>query len=207
MTNGQGLAIDKQKTALIVVDMQNQCLRDEGAFVKLGLDITYLKSTLEPVKRLVETCHREGIPIIFTRSVLRPDYKDAGLFAELFPTAREAGAKIAGTWNVEIVEELAPRPGDYIVDKARYSAFYNTNMEVILHGLGVDTLIVCGVTTEVCVESTLSDAFSRDYHVVLVRDAVAAVDPIRHEGALRTIEYAFGKLVSLEEVTALLVRR
>lgn len=87
LTSGQGFVVDKKKTALIVVDMQNGSLRNEGTLAKLGLDITYLKSTVQPVKRIVEVCRREGIPIIFTRYILRPDYMDAGRFPELFPGA------------------------------------------------------------------------------------------------------------------------
>jgi len=194
--------LDSKKAVLIVVDMQNSFLRDEGAFSRMGLNITYLKSTLKPVMRLVEVCRKVGIPIIFTRYVLRPDYTDAGLLVKLFPAARGRSAMVTGTWDSEIVDELSAQPKDYIIDKTRYSAFYNTNMEVILRGLGVDTVVVCGVTTELCVSSTIRDAFFRDYHIVPVKDAMAAIDPVRHDGAIRNFEYGFGKPVTTDEVVA-----
>jgi ureidoacrylate peracid hydrolase len=203
------LVFDKSKTALIVVDMQNGFIYDDTFLVKIGLDNTHLKPTVGPVAKLVEACHDEGVPVIFTRYILRPDYKDAGCFADLFPAARDAGALASGTWDVELVEALGARPDDFIVDKTRYSAFYNTNLEVVLRGLGVDTVVVCGVTTEICVESTIRDAFFRDYRIVVPSDAVAAIDPVRHEGTLRTISYGFGTVTTtgavLKALTGVLV--
>ena len=200
MASNDAPIFDKTKTALVVVDMQNGFIFDEGFLGKLGLDNTHLKPTVEPVRRLVEACHKEGVPVIFTRYILRPDYKDAGCFAELFPAAREVAALASGTWDVELLDALNPQPTDFIVDKTRYSAFYNTNLEVILRGLGVDTVIVCGVTTEICVESTVRDAFFRDYRIIVPSDAVAAIDPVRHEGTLRTISYGFGTVTTTDQV-------
>ena len=195
-----GLVLKKDTNALIVVDMQNGLLDKRGFMAKLGLPVEYLIPTLGPVKRLVEFCRSQGVPVIFTRYILRPDYSDAGRFAEVFPTAKDKGAMISGTWGVEIHPELGPQPSDYVVDKTRYTAFYNTNLDAILEKLQVATLVVCGVTTEMCVESTIRDAFFRDYRIVLVKDAVAAVDPVRHEGTLRTIGYGFGDLATVDEV-------
>lgn len=100
--------------------------------------------------------------------------------------------------------ELDPRmdvqTADYILDKNRYSSFYNTNLEVILRGLAVDTLIICGVTTEICVESTIRDAYFRDYKVLVPEDAVAAMDVARHQGTLLTIRYGFGTVTRTAEV-------
>ena len=191
---------DGGKTALIVVDMQNGFVDDDSFLAKMGLDNTYLKPTLGPVCKLVQACHEERVPVIFTRYILRPDYTDAGLMAEHQNTARGARALVAGSRDVELIDALGARPDDFVVDKTRYSAFYNTNMEVILRGLGVNTVIVCGVTTEICVESTIRDAFFRDYRIIVPHDAVAAIDPLRHEGTLRTIKYGFGTVTTAEQV-------
>lgn len=100
--------------------------------------------------------------------------------------------------------ELDPRmdaqPRDYILDKMRYSSFYNTSLEVILRGLDVDTLVVCGVTTEICVESTIRDAYFRDYKIFVPEDAVAAMDVDRHRGTLKTIQYGFGTVTSSDAI-------
>lgn len=202
------MALDKEtlpdlhanRTAMIVVDMQNAFLSGEGSIAKMGMDISELKKTIGPVGRLIDACHRANVPIIFTRYVLRPDYKDAGLRAERRPGAQEVKSLVAGTWDVELDPRMDAWPEDYILDKTRYSSFYNTNLEVILRGLQVDTLVVCGVTTEICVESTVRDAYFRDFKILVPQDAVAAMDVARHEGTLRTIEYGFGTVATSDGV-------
>ena len=194
------LLMDKFKTAMIVVDMQNAFLSDEGSMTQGGMDITELKKTVGPVVRLVDACHRANVPVIFTRYVLRADYKDAGLRSERRPDFRKINSLVTGTWDVELNQRMNVQPGDYILDKTRYSSFYNTSLEVILRGLEVDTLIVCGVTTEICVESTIRDAYFRDYKICVPEDAVAAMDVERHLGTLKTIQYGFGTVTSSDAI-------
>lgn len=190
----------KDETAMIVVDMQNAFLSDEGSMTKGGMDIAELKKTVEPVVRLVDACHRAEIPVIFTRYALRADYMDAGLRSERRPEFRKINSLVVGTWDVELDPRMDVRPVDYVMDKTRYNSFYNTNLEVILRGLGTDTLVVCGVTTEICVESTVRDAYFRDYKIFVPEDAVAAMDVERHRGTLRTIEYGFGTVTTSEAI-------
>jgi len=191
---------DKAKTAMIVVDMQNAFLSDEGSMTQGGMDISELKKTVTPVVRLVDACHGSDVPVIFTRMVLRADYKDAGLRSERRPEFKRINSLVVGTWDVELDPRMDVQPGDYILDKTRYSSFYNTNLEVILRGLQVETLIVCGVTTEICVESTVRDAYFRDYKIFVPENAVAAMDVDRHRGTLKTIQYGFGTVTSSEAV-------
>ena len=198
------LNIDERKTALIVVDMTNAFLDDRGSMVKLGLSVDNLKATLPPVKRLVEACRIAHIPVIFTRNNLQSDYSDAGRLADLRPAAKAEQHNVGGTWGVEIHPELNLQASDYVIDKTRASAFYNTNLDGILRGRHIETVVVCGVTTEICVESTVRDAYFRDYWVVVVKDAVAAVDSSRHAGSLLNIEFGFGRLATTDEVIAAL---
>ena len=169
-------SLSGSKTAMIVVDMQNAFLSDEGSMNKGGMDITELKKTVSPVRKLIDACRSAAVPIIFTRYVLRADYK--------------------GTWDSELDPLMDQRLEDYVLDKTRYRSFYNTSLEVILRGLGVDTLIICGVTTEICVESTIRDAYFRDFKILVPKDAVAAMDIDRHKGTLATIEYGFGSVTT-----------
>ena len=194
------IALEGLTPAMIVVDMQNAFLDDRGSVAALGLDITYLKQTIAPVTRLVDACHNAGVPIVFTRYVLRADYADAGLRKLLRPSAHNFRSLVAGTWDADLDPRMDVRHTDYILDKTRYSSFYNTNLEVILRGLEIDTLIVCGVTTEICVESTVRDAFFRDYRIFVPADAVAATDVERHHGTLRTIEYGFGTVTTTDSL-------
>ncbi len=194
------ITLKRDKISMIVVDMQNGFLDDEGSMGKTGMDISELKKTVEPVCSLVEACHSAGIPIIFTRMVQRADFKDAGLRLERRPALKDVSSLVAGTWDADLDPRMDAHIEDYILDKTRYSSFYNTNLEVILRGLAVDTLIICGVTTEICVESTIRDAYFRDYKILVPEDAVAAMDLARHQGTLLTIQYGFGTVTTTGDV-------
>ena len=116
--------------ALIVVDMQNGFLKPDGFMVKAGLNIDQCIAAIGPNQSVIAACREEGIPVIYTRYSLRPDYKDAGLLTSLYPGFESTNAMVIGTRDWEIAEELKPMDGDIIVDKQRYSAFYGTNLEV-----------------------------------------------------------------------------
>ena len=193
-------SLSGSKVAMIVVDMQNAYLDDEGSMNKSGMDITELKKTVLPVSSLITACRSADVPIIFTRYVLRADYKDAGLRSVRGPKFKEINSLVMGTWDSELDPRMDQRLEDYVLDKTRYSSFYNTSLEVILRGLGVDTLIVCGVTTEICVESTIRDAYFRDFKIIVPKDAVAAMDIGRHKGTLATIEFGFGSVTTSAEL-------
>ena len=156
--------------------MQNSCLADEGSMAKVGLDISDLKTTVAPVQRLIAASRAAGIPIVFSQYEFRPDYSDGGLLVELYPALREVGGMAAGTWDAAFDSRLTVEPSDIVISKNRYSAFYGTELEQVLRERGVRTLIICGVTTEMCVESTLRDGFFHDFRIVLAADAVASVD-------------------------------
>ena len=149
---------------------------------------------------LITACRSADVPIIFTRYALRADYKDAGLRSVRGPKFKEINSLVMGTWDSELDPRMDQRLEDYVLDKTRYSSFYNTSLEVILRGLGVDTLIVCGVTTEICVESTIRDAYFRDFKIIVPKDAVAAMDIGRHKGTLATIEFGFGSVTTSAEL-------
>lgn len=189
-----------QKPALIVIDMQNGFCDPDGFMNKIGLDYTTSAEAIEPISRLLAAARGASVPIFFTRYSLNADYSDAGLLLELFPAIKDAGGMIRGTWDADIVDALAPQDGEQVVDKTRYSAFYDTDLERQLRELGVDSLIVCGVTTNICVESTVRDAFFRDIRVIVPSDGTAAVTPELHEGALRDFEYGFGQVATVSEL-------
>ena len=188
--------------ALIVVDMQNGFLKPDGFMVKAGLNIDQCIAAIEPNQRVIAACREANIPVIFTRYTLRSDYKDAGLLGQIYPALKESQAMVVGTPDWEIAEELKPMPGDVILDKQRYSSFYNTNLEVILRGLGVTMVVVTGVTTNICVESTVRDAFFRDFKVTVIEDCVGAVDELMQQGPLHSFRYGFGDVIKSEEFLA-----
>jgi ureidoacrylate peracid hydrolase len=190
----------RAKTALIIIDMQNGFCHEDGFMNKIGLDWTTSRDAIGPVKQLADAARAADLPVFYTRYTLNPDYSDAGLITEIFPEIMEAKGMVRDTWDAEIVPELAPQPGDRVIDKTRYSAFYDTDLEQQLRDLKTEALIVCGVTTNVCVESTVRDAFFRDIRVIVPSDATAAVTPELHEGALEDFRYSFGPVVTVAEL-------
>jgi ureidoacrylate peracid hydrolase len=192
--------------ALIVVDMQNGFLRPDGFMANAGLNIDQCIAAIGPNQKVIAACREAKIPVIFTRYTLRPDYKDAGLLGDIYPALKDSGAMVVGTRDWEIAEELKPVEGDIILDKQRYSSFYNTNLEVILRGLGVTLLVVTGVTTNICVESTVRDAFFRDFKVTVLEDCVGAVDEMMQQGPLHSFRYGFGDVMMSDQFIAAIGR-
>ena len=195
------MEITRERTALVVIDMQRAFLSDEGSLAKAGIDISGLKEALEPCRMLLASARQAGIPVIHTRYVYRPDYADGGILVKyIMPQLREVDSLAAGTPDIEIVDELAPVEGETVIDKNRPSAFYATNIEPILNGLGVDSLVVCGVTTNICVETTVRDASQRDYKVFVPKDATGELEQLRYDGALAGMAWVFANIVDTDDV-------
>lgn len=193
--------ISTEKTALLVIDMQNGFCHPEGSFAQLDLDVSLTNAAIEGCLELVGVARTVDVPIVFTRYVYRRDYRDGGvLVQDLLPALKDIRSLEDGTWDAEIVEELEVTGDDFVVDKNRYSAFYGTRLEPILTSLGVERLIVCGVTTNMCVETTARDASQRDYRVVVVSDATGELDQERHEHALNTLGFGFGWVAPRQEI-------
>lgn len=191
------------KSALVVVDMQNGFCLKGGSCDRIGLPVDRLEPAIEPCRKLIEAARSANVPVIYTRYVYRADYRDGGvLVEELMPALREHKALVVGSEDAAIVAPLAPRPGDYILDKNRPSSFYGTPLESWLNGLGVEDLVVCGVTTNCCVESTVRDASHRDYRTFVVEDAVAEFDEERHRVALRSMGMLFAFTSTVDQVSA-----
>jgi ureidoacrylate peracid hydrolase len=192
--------------ALIVVDMQNGFCRPDGHRSALGLSHESAAAAIEPAGRLLAAARGAGVPVFFTRYVLKPDYSDAGLLVELWPGMKDARALVAGSWSAEIVSELAPRPHEVVVDKNRHSAFFRTDLEERLRDAGVETLVVCGVTTNMCVEGTVRDGFALDFRIVVVANATAAPTAELHERGLKNIAFGFGIVLTVAQAVASFAR-
>lgn len=192
------------RTALIVVDMQNAFCTDEGSIAKIGLDITMLKAAVQPCRKLIEGARAAGVPVIYTRFIYRADYADGGVLVKyMMPDLGQSGHLSAGTHDIEIVDALAPQKDDYVVDKNRPSSFYATGLEPMLNGLDVDSLVVCGVTTNCCVETTVRDASQRDYKTFVVTDATGELEQQRHDFAINTMAFLFADAVTVDDVIQL----
>lgn len=189
--------------AVIVVDLQNGFCHPDGSFASLGLNSEALHAAVPGAQRVVAAARAAEVPVIYTRFVYRPDYSDGGvLTGEIMPALAEAKSLADGTWDGELLDELDVRDGDWVIDKNRYSAFYGTRLEPALTSLGVRDLVLCGVTTNMCVETTARDAGQRDYRTFVVGDACGELDAQRHEVALGTIDFGFGWVIDADTLEA-----
>jgi biuret amidohydrolase len=163
--------IESKKTVLIVVDMEND-------FIAPGapLEVRAGRAMLPNLKRAIVFCRERGIRIIYTTHVHRRDGCDMGLFRDKSPLIASGAALVDGDSGVEIYPEIAPRADEIVIKKHRYSAFYGTDLEIVLRGLGADTVVITGVTTENCCHATARDAMFRDFKVVFLSDATATFD-------------------------------
>jgi ureidoacrylate peracid hydrolase len=195
------MPISRDHTALLVIDMQNGFLDEKGSMATVGLPHTELRGAIPGCVRLVAAAREAGVPVIFTRYMYMADYSDAGLLpTEKVPAMREVNALAAGSWDADIVPELVPAPGEVIIDKARPSSFYGTRLEPVLSNKQIRSLVMCGVTTNICVETTARDAGQRDLRVHVISDATAEYEKERHDHALNTIGFIFGWVDTVQDV-------
>jgi nicotinamidase-related amidase len=167
----QVASIDPAKTAMIVVDMQND-------FVAKGapMDTPAARAMVPQLAKALKFCREVGIRVIYTTHAHRRDGCDMGLFDDLWPPIASRAGLMDGTPGIEIYPELAPGPGEHVIKKHRYSGFYGTDLDIILREWGVDTVIVSGTTTENCCHATARDAMFRNYRVVFLSDATGTFD-------------------------------
>ncbi len=197
------MEFDSSKAAFLAVDLQRAFCSDDGSVAREGRDIDRCKAAAARCLDIAAAAHRSDMPVIWTRFVLRSDYADGGVFTrDLRPWVRESGALQANTPDVELIPEAEVAPRDFVIDKQRHSSFYATGLEAILRSLGVECLLVGGVTTSMCVETSVRDAAQRDYKTFVVRDACADYWEDRHDASLAAIAFGFARVISHNEAIA-----
>lgn len=190
------------RAALLVVDMQRAFMEENSSMGAAGLSPERMRTAIPGALQLVEAARAASIPRIFTRYVYLQGMVDFGLVRTERAAARKAVGSLAlGTEEAELIEELQVRDDEIIIDKARPSSFYGTRLEPVLTTLGIQTLVVCGVTTNICVETTVRDAGQRDYNTFVVSDAVAEYSEERHQHALNSMAWTFAHVVEARDVT------
>ena len=187
--------------ALLVVDMQNGFCHPEGSFTRIGMGLEGADEAVRNAAIAVEQARGAGFPVVFTRHLYRPGRADEGLaLKQNSPALAGVDGLEAGTWDAEVVAELGCGPSDLVVDKVRFDAFQWTSLEPLLRGLGVDDLVVCGVVTNICVETTIRSAFMRDFPVIMLADCCAAQSRRLHDLSVEVLS-AY-RLAQIESVTA-----
>jgi ureidoacrylate peracid hydrolase len=197
-----------EKTALLMIDLQNDFLHDSGVHAKNGVDVKSLRSKIPACVKLANLCRKLNITIIHVRYVLHPD--KTGKAADIGPFAAGARPWLVheglrpGTWGAAMLDEL--QGCDYDVEKIRASGFHGTSLETLLRNLNIDTLLFSGFATNICVENTFRDAWMRDFTVIGIKDAMITHDPILQEASEKNMDI-MGHSFSLDEFMAIARRK
>ena len=212
------------RTAVVVVDMQNDFGSVGGMFERAGIDISCIERIVEPIARVLDVARAAGMPVIYLKMAFSPDLADAGYPDSptwikhmpmrageevVAPDGSASRILIRDTWNTDIVDALAPQASDIVVHKTRYSGFYNTDLEATMRTQNVETIIFVGATTSVCVESTVRDAMFRDFHCIVLSDCTAepiGADTARsnHEASLLVLQLLFASISDSDALLAAL---
>src|ERR1051325_2851007 len=191
--------------AILVIDMQNGFATKGGSYYDLGIEISIYRDVIDKVQYLVNTCRRLKIPVFYTQAVREPSGIDLLTKThKILPKSREERIKkrpicIRGSWDARIIDELKPANTDHIVIKRRDSAFQDTEIEVWLKSIKVDTLVFCGIDTAVSVESSLRDGFNRGYDVILISDATISISKKKYESTLDNVKEYYGLVMDSKE--------
>ena len=221
------VSFDPSRSAVIVVDMQNDFGSEGGMFALGGIDISRIRSVIPAIAQVVAAARRAGITVVYLKMGFRPDLSDAGGpdapnwlkhqqlrrpgVAVTAPDGTASRILVRDTWNTDIVPELSPGPDDIVLYKHRFSGFYETDLDQVLKSRSIKHLIFTGCTTSVCVESTLRDAMFRDYTCLLLEDCTA--EPIgaglarsNHDASLLVVQALFGWVTNSAELVGALPR-
>ena len=177
--------LDPKRTALLVQDMQNDVIIEGGAFAESGSpQHAKEQNVVENAAKLADACRGRGVPVIHVHYIVEDGAPGLKLNAPLFQGLKEAGAMVRGSWGAAPADGLEPRPGDYVVEKMRMSAWEGTKLEQLLVGLGLDTVIVTGAWTNMSIEHTSRTGADKGYNMVVPEDCCSTMNADWHNAAI-----------------------
>lgn len=209
--DGRRYRFEPASTALLVIDMQRDFLDFDGMSAADGEDIAELRKIIPAVQTLTAAARSTGVRVIHTREGYAPDLSDVSRAKADRDSVSQPGPLgrflIRGEPGHDFAAGFEPRPGEPVIDKAGFGAFYGTELEPLLGDVGVTHLVVCGITTQCCVHSTLREAVDRGFYCLTVADGCAAFEPSVHDAVLTIIQaenHLFGWIANTTDVVAAL---
>lgn len=195
------MKFDTTKTALLIVDLQNDNLTAGGKFEQSGaVEHAEKQNVVENIKSISEKAREAGIPVFHNHFVVEKGAKGIGSRAPIFKAIAETESIVRGTWGAAPVEGVEPKEGDFVIEKARMSAFNGTQLDTLLRGLGVETIIVTGVWTNMAVEHTCRDGADYGYNVVIATDGTSTISEEWQEAALNYAMNNIATKMTSEEI-------
>ncbi len=199
--------VDSSHTALIVIDVQNDFCATQGKLGKAGLDLTLIQAKVPKLIDFIEKARGIGLAIIYIQTIYSTEnswyLSDVKLEQEMRREGKhsiESPRCEQGSWGADFYGGVKPLAGEIVVIKHRFSAFIDTELDLILRSKGIRTLILSGTTTNVCVESTARDGFMKDYYIVLLDDCSSAASEESHNSSINNIKLFFGEVVDSSDV-------
>ena len=187
--------LDIRKSALIVIDLQNAFCHKEGTLGKSGLDTDHLSTVIKPLRTVIERSHEVDMPVLWTvQEHFETDYRRGRKRLPSHTSKRKGVSALAGTWDADIVDELKDLVMNptYVIRKHRFGGFYETRLQLVLEQLGVEALFITGLTTNACVDTTIREAYLRDFDVVGIEDCISGVNPEWEESAKNVWRHYLG---------------
>ena len=185
------------KTALVVVDVQNDFCHNQGVFGKRNFNLSYAEKAVNNILHFMNQCRQYSLPIIFVRTLHSSWTDSESWIGRMEGAAREMPICRPESWGAEFYK-VKPLAGDFIVTKHRFSGFVGTDLDLVLRSKGIETLLMTGVATNVCVETTARDGFNRDYRIILVEDCCAAFSEEEHASTITNMSKYFGIVTNSE---------
>lgn len=192
---------DPAHAALLVVDVQNDFCAEGGFFHRAGYDLTTIQRAVPPLARLLEHARRSGVFVAFVQAIYDPEVLSAPMRERNRRRNLEMPRCLTGTWGADFYV-VRPQPGESVIIKHRYSAFVGTELERVLRRRGTRSLLLTGVSTDTCVESTARDGYFLDFYVTLVADCCGALSEEDHRGTLARADRDFAAVATSAEIIA-----
>src|SRR3990167_1980861 len=190
---------DPQWSCLLVVDVQNDFVSPRGSAAQRGDDVSAAQAMVPRLVRLIEEARRISLPVVYIKTT-HSEWTDTPSWLYRKSQENTLSTCREGSWGAEFFDGISPLPQERVVIKHRYSAFINTDLHTVLNAKGIQSVLVTGVATNVCVETTARDAYMYDYYVTLVEDCAAAYDPKLQKNTLENIRRHFGLAASSREI-------